>query len=73
MITYLTLTFSSEGAKPSDIISALEDVGFRPSTGFYDFQYEWEDTASLDDVVMLADRVSTTLKGMKASFKLETT
>lgn len=73
MITYLTLTFSSEGAKPSQIISALEDIGFKPSTGFYDFQYEWDDTASLDDVVMLADRVTTTLKGMKTSFKIETT
>lgn len=73
MITYLTLTFNSEGAKPSAVISALEDIGFKPSTGFYDFQYEWEDTASLDDVVMLADKVSATLKGMNALFKMETT
>jgi len=73
VITYLTLTFSSEGSKPSQIISTLESIGFKPSTGFYDFQYEWEDTASLDDVVMLADKVSTTLKGMKTSFKMETT
>lgn len=73
MITYLTLTFSSEGAKPSQIIGALESIGFKPATGFYDFQYEWEDNANLDDVVMLADKVSTTLKGMRTSFKMETT
>jgi len=73
MITYLTLTFSSEGAKPSKIISALGDIGFKPATGFYDFQYEWEDNASLEDVIVLADKVSSTLKGMNASFKMETT
>jgi hypothetical protein len=73
VITYLTLTFSSEGAKPSEVISALEVLGFRPATGFYDFQYEWEDNASLEDVVVLADKVSSTLKGMNALFKMETT
>lgn len=73
MITYLTLTFNSEGAKPSEVISALEDIGFRPATGFYDFQYEWEDNATLEDVVVLADKVHVTLKGMNASFKMETT
>ena len=72
MITYQTIQFDSEGRKPSDIVSALEDIGFRPATGFYDLQYDWNGKADIDDVVALADKVASTLKGMKVSFKLET-
>ncbi len=53
MITYLTIQFDSEGRKPSDIVSALEDIGFRPATGFYDLQYDWKGDADVDDVVRL--------------------
>ncbi len=72
MKTYLTLQFDSEGGKPSDILGALEDLGFRPATGFYDLQYDWNGEADIDDVVVLADKISATLRGMKVSFKLET-
>lgn len=72
MITYLTIQFDSEGRKPSDIISALEDIGFKPATGFYDLQYDWKGSADIDDVVSLADKVAVTLKGMRVGFKLET-
>lgn len=73
MITYLTVQFSSEGAKPSKILSTLQSLGFKPATGFYDFQYDWEDDASIDDVIDLADQISASLKGMRVNFKLETT
>jgi len=73
MITYLTVHFSSEGGKPSKVSAALHNLGFEPATGFYDFQYDWNDDATLEDVIILADKVSATLKGMKVNFKLETT
>ena len=73
MITYLTVQFSSEGAKPSKVLSTLQSLGFRPAAGFYDFQYDWEDDAGIDDVIDLADRVAVSLKGMRVIFKLETT
>jgi hypothetical protein len=38
--TYLKLEFSSEGAKPSDIIKRLEDLGWKPVIGEYDFVME---------------------------------
>lgn len=73
MITYLTVQFSSEGVKPSKVLSTLQNLGFKPATGFYDFQYDWKDDASIDDVIGLADRVAASLKGMRVIFKLETT
>lgn len=72
MITYLMITFNSEGEKPSEVVSALENIGFKPATGFYDLQYDWKGKADLDDLISLADKVASTLKGMKVSFKLET-
>jgi hypothetical protein len=72
MITYMTIQFDSEGGKPSDIISALEDIGFKPATGFYDLQYDWNGDADIDEVLCLADKIAATLSGMKVSFKLET-
>jgi len=72
MITYMTIQFDSEGRKPSEIIGALEDIGFKPATGFYDLQYDWNRDADIDEVLNLADKVATTLSGMKVSFKLET-
>lgn len=72
MITYITIQFDSEGRKPSDVVSALEDIGFKPATGFYDLQYDWNRDADIDEVLSLADKVSATLSGMKVSFKLET-
>lgn len=73
MKTYLTVQFYSEGARPSIVLSMLRSLGFRPATGFYDFQYDWEDGATLDDVMILADKVAATLVGTKVHFKLETT
>lgn len=72
MITYLTIHFYSEGATPSKVISVLQNLGFEPATGFYDFRYDWGDDATMDDVVILADKVAASLKGMKVFFKLET-
>lgn len=72
MITYITIQFDSEGRKPSDVVSALEDIGFKPATGYYDLQYDWSGDADIDEVLSLADKVAATLNGMKVSFKLET-
>ncbi len=72
MITYITIQFDSEGRKPSDVVSALEDIGFKPAAGFYDLMYDWNRDANIDEVLNLADKVAATLSGMRVSFKLET-
>ncbi|MCK4367871.1 MAG: hypothetical protein KAU99_01380 [Thermoplasmata archaeon] len=72
MITYLTVTFNSDGAKPSEVAQRLHSLGFVPTTGNYDFMYEWGMEAGVEEAVDLADQVHLTLKGMMVSYKIET-
>ncbi|MGC8692276.1 MAG: hypothetical protein ACP5RZ_04580 [Thermoplasmata archaeon] len=72
MKTYLKVTFNSEGSKPSDIVNALEAIGFRPMTGWYDFVYEWGDHATIEDAIWFADKIHETLRGMSVYFQIET-
>lgn len=72
MKTYLTVYFSSEGAKPSEVTDALLDLGFKPTKGNYDYVYEWGDVKDVRDVIWFGDRVHLGLKGYNVRFKLET-
>ncbi len=72
MKTYLKVTFYSEGSKPSEIVSALEGLGFKPITGWYDFVYDWGNNATVEDAIWFADKIHETLKGMYVHFQLET-
>jgi len=73
MKTYLTLTFSTEGEKPSEVSSRLQGIGFEPMTGNYDFVYVWrKKNVKPGEALALADLVQATLKGMKVLFKFET-
>jgi hypothetical protein len=72
MLTYITIMFSSDGRRPSEIFDALHNMGFQPTTGNYDGVFKWDKKATLDDAIYLADRVHLTLKGTGAIFKLET-
>ncbi len=72
MITYLTVTFSTEGSKPSEVAARLESIGFEPTTGNYDFLYRWGRRTKVDDSLGLADKVHVALRGMNVLFKVET-
>ncbi|MCU0860903.1 MAG: hypothetical protein MUE65_01125 [Methanomassiliicoccales archaeon] len=72
MLTYITVIFSSEGAKPSKVFDALNNMGFQPTTGNYDAVYTWDKEATLEDAILLADKVVMSLKGMGVLVKLET-
>ena len=72
MITYLTVTFNSDGAKPSDVVQRLQSLGFVPTTGNYDFMYEWGGNAGVEEAVDLADQIHLTLKGTNVLYKVET-
>ena len=72
MQTYLVVWFNSDGNhKPSDITERLS-MGFRPVEGRYDFIYEWDSNADLNEIIKFGDQVQHTLKGSGALFKLET-
>jgi len=72
MKTYMKVSFSSEGARPSEIVSRLHMLGFRPTHGNYDFIYDWDHNATVEDAFFLADKVHEVLRGMNVIFKLET-
>jgi hypothetical protein len=72
MKTYLTVTFTSEGAKPSEVTDRLCMLGFKPCQGTYDFVYEWDKKATVKDAIWFGDKVHEILKGFQVLFKLET-
>ena len=72
MITYMTVMLNSEGAKPSEVVSRLHAIGFSPTKGNYDFEYEWDKNATIKDAIWFADKIHATLKGMKVQFMVET-
>ena len=72
MLTYLTIIFSSEGERPSRVMEVLHSLGFETTTGSHDSVYRWDDRATVDDALYLADKVNATLNGMGVLFKLET-
>ena len=72
MKTYLTLTFSSEGAKPSEVVERLAMLGFKPTQGNFDVVYEWDKNATVKDAIWFADKITAELAGMNVFFKIET-
>lgn len=72
MLSYLTVTFSTEGARPSEVAAVLQSLGFEPTTGNYDFVYRWDRNAKVEDALWLADKVQAALRGMSVLFKIET-
>ncbi len=72
METYLRVTFHTEGGKPSEIAARLEEFGFQPTQGNYDFVYDWRSAPTRDQVLDLADEVGRLLKGYRVLFEIET-
>ncbi len=72
MKTYLIVWFNSEGTKPSDITERLLSMGFQPMEGEYDYLYNWDSQADIEEIIKFGDLVQNTLKGSGALFKLET-
>lgn len=70
--THLALWFGSEGAAPTSIVMRLQEIGFKPTKGKYDFVYDWKRRIALKEVFKLGDTVSKTLKGSKVLYKLVT-
>ncbi|HEV2316169.1 MAG TPA: hypothetical protein VGV89_01150 [Thermoplasmata archaeon] len=71
MKTYLLVQLDSEGASFSEVAEVLEDMGFRPQQGGYDFVYEWARDASVRESLQFADRVQAALRGKGVFFRVE--
>lgn len=69
MKLYVKIHFSSEGKDPLDVIRAVEEVGFSPVIGDYDFVIEFQTPEEYGRVIK---RLHLVLKGSRASYSLTT-
>lgn len=72
MKTYLKIIFNSEGSSPSEIKNQLLNLGFKAAKGSYDFVYEWDRSADIEELIWFADRVHAALKNHNVYFTIET-
>lgn len=74
MKTYLQIWYNSDDtySPPSEVNSRLMSLGLKLVRGPYDYVYEWDSNASLDDVLRLGDKIHLTLAGTGVLFKIET-
>ena len=75
-VTRVSVWFYSEGASPSQVISKLTDLGFKPITGAHDFVYEHSDDnmteADLGSAIIeISNALHKTLSGFKVLFSLD--
>jgi hypothetical protein len=69
--TFLLLQLSSEGASYPEVADTLEDLGMRPHREGYDFVYDWERPATVQESLEFADRLQEALRGKKVFFRIE--
>lgn len=73
MKTYLKILFNSEGATPSEVKAQLMNLGFKATSGNYDFVYDWgEKNVKIEDLIWFADKIHSALKGLNVYFSIET-
>jgi tellurite resistance-related uncharacterized protein len=72
MKTYIKVQLDSEGSTFSEVAEVLEDLGFKPVQGEYDFVYNWDKHATVKDSLWFADRIQMALRGMDVWFRIET-
>ena len=41
-ITHMSVIFHSRGVSPSELITIMKGLGWKPTIGGYDFSYEWD-------------------------------
>ncbi len=76
-VTRVSVWFYSEGASPSQVMSKLMDLGFKPVRGAYDFVYEHRTDnmteANLGNAILeISNALHKTLAGFKVLYNLDT-
>ncbi len=74
MITYLTLTFSSEGNGPKSVTLALREIGFQPARGVHDYTYDWgkHKRPTIDEILELLEILHKKLNGLRIMYQVTT-
>jgi len=79
--TFVTVTFSSDGGKASEIHKLMKELGFRTTLGNFDYVYKWDvkeikpgEVAKFveEQLVKLVDRVQAKLEGKKVQLEFRT-
>jgi len=75
-VTRVTVWFNSEGASPSQVLTRLTELGFKPVRGAYDFIYEHDDDIDESDIgnaiIEISNALHKTLSGFKVLYNLDT-
>jgi len=76
-VTRVSVWFYSEGASPSQVISKLTELGFKPIRGAYDFVYEHTDEEMTEAdlgsaIIEISNALHKTLEGFKVLYNLDT-
>ena len=76
-VTRVSVWFYSEGASPSQVISKLTELGFKPVRGAYDFVYEHNDVDMTEAdlggaIIEISNALHKTLTGFKVLYNLDT-
>ena len=72
MKTFLVVWYNSSGTRTSEVNDRLMSMGFRPMHGIYDYIYDWDKNATVEDAIALGDQVHATLQGCNVRYKLNT-
>lgn len=72
METYVDIYLSVDGEKASVIDQGLISIGLKHSLGVHDYLYDWNGIVENKEVIQLADRIQSALKGTGVLFKLTT-
>jgi hypothetical protein len=76
-VTRVSVWFYSEGASPSQVISKLTELGFKPVRGAHDFVYEHSDDDVTEEdlgsaIIEISNALHKTLSGFKVLYNLDT-
>lgn len=70
--TRIYMYFNSEGELPSKVTQKITMLGFQPMKGESDYVYYWPKRPSVEEMIKLADKITSVLKGTKTIYSVET-
>lgn len=76
-ITYMEVSFSSEGVTPRELTEILRKIGWKPVYGRYDYAYDWgidwgnKDT-NIQEFFTHINKTHESLKGSRVNYSLRT-
>ena len=76
-ITYMEVSFSSEGVAPSELTETLRKIGWKPIYGRYDYAYDWETNwgnkdSDIEEFLNHINKTHETLRGSRVNYSLRT-